>query len=72
MRQAFSDLPAYRAYHLSCDGRIASAEVIPATNDQDAMAFAGKLKADHQIELWERGRRLAVYEPHDAAAEDGR
>ena len=61
MPQTQSTLPTYRAYHLGGDGRIVAAEVIPASNDEDAKAFAKSLQSDHQIELWECGRRLAIY-----------
>ena len=62
-----SALPVYRAYYLGRNGRIVAAEVIPADNDEDARAFADTLRADHQIEVWERGRRLAVYPPREVA-----
>jgi hypothetical protein len=62
-----SAIPAYRAYFLGLSGRIVGVEVLPAIDDDDAKFFACALQCEHGIELWERGRRLAVYPRSDAS-----
>ena len=62
-----SALPAYRAYFLGQTGRIVGVEVLPAIDDDDAKVFAGALRNEHGMELWERGRRLAVYPRPDTS-----
>ena len=51
----------YRAFRLDKRGRVASAEIIAADNDEQARGIAETLASEHGLELWERKRRLARY-----------
>ena len=56
-----ADGRAYRVFRLDRHGRVASAEIIPAASDDHARSIAEMLPNGHNLELWERTRRLAYY-----------
>jgi len=57
-------MPEYRLYCLGGDGRIEAAEEITATGDAEAIMIAKAMKKTVRCELWERGRKVAVIDPH--------
>jgi len=57
-------MPEYRLYRLGGDGKIKAAEEITATGDAEAIMIAKAMKKPVKCELWERGRKVAVIEPH--------
>ena len=63
-----ADDRAYRVFRLDRQGRVASAEIIPAASDDHARTIAGMLPNRHGLELWERTRHLGRY-PHAATSE---
>ena len=71
-RPAPSGTHIYRVFRLGRTGGITSAEIIPATSDEQAMIIAQAMPNGHGIELWERARRLACYPAAKAMAEYGR
>ena len=54
---------AYRAFRLSHNGAVQSAEIIWADSDDKAKAIAAMLINGHGIDLWEQARFLASYPP---------
>lgn len=58
------DNPTYRAFRFDKTGHIASAQLITASNDEQATDIAQTLSSQHGLELWERTRRLAHYPQH--------
>jgi hypothetical protein len=52
----------YRAYILSPDGRISKAVDIFCDDDEAAKEKAKKLVDGHDIELWQRDRKIAKFE----------
>lgn len=62
-----SAIPVYRVFYLNPLGRIVAAAPVPAIDDDDARTFACALQSEHGMELWERGRRLAVYPRSEAS-----
>ena len=52
---------AYRVFRLDKEGCVASAEIIPAVNDDHARSIVEQLPNVHGLELWERTRRLGSY-----------
>ena len=57
----FTDDQTYRVFHLDKYGRVASAEIISAESDEQAIGIAQALQNGHGLELWERTRLLAHY-----------
>ncbi|MCJ2143359.1 hypothetical protein [Methylobacterium sp. E-066] len=54
---------AYRAFKLDRAGRVSSAEIVPAEDDTQARRRARAMVRDAAVELWDRTRFLARYEP---------
>lgn len=52
---------AYRVFRHDRQGRVASAEVIPAASDEQAVGIAQAMQNGYGLELWERTRLLAHY-----------
>ena len=53
-------MPDYRAYIVGSDGHFRSFEIDVAADDEAALKIADKLADEHDIELWELGRKVAV------------
>ena len=54
----------YRLYCLSDVGGFTSAHEIAANTDEEAIQAAREMKIPVKCELWERGRKIAVLDPH--------
>jgi hypothetical protein len=53
-------MPEYRAYLIGPDGHFFSAEAIEAAGDGAAVEAAKPLVDGHDIEVWQRDRKIAV------------
>jgi hypothetical protein len=56
-------LASYRAYFLNKDGHIVRAVELACESDDDASKEALRLLNGQAIELWERARMIARFEP---------
>jgi hypothetical protein len=54
----------YRLYCLNHRGAFAKSHEIEASDDKDAVARAKAMKLPVKCELWQRGRMVAVLDPH--------
>jgi hypothetical protein len=54
-------MPGYRLYIVGTDGRFSNVEVIESANDQEAIEKSRQLIDGHDLELWDRGRRVARF-----------
>jgi hypothetical protein len=52
----------YRAYIIGGDGHIASAVDLQCEHEEAAKALARQLVDGHDVELWQGGRQIAVFE----------
>jgi hypothetical protein len=52
-------MPEYRAYAIGLDGHIFKAEPMICENDEEAVARARMLAAEHAVEVWS-GDRFVV------------
>ena len=57
------NMPEYRAYILSHDGRIQSFEPLVCADDVGAIAKAKQFVDGHDVELWQGARKVAAL-PH--------
>jgi hypothetical protein len=57
-------MPDYRLYCRNGSGRFSDVYEISAASDVDALAKARAMKIAGKCELWERGRIIAVLDPH--------
>ena len=53
----------YRVYVVGRNGHIMNRVDLHCENDDDAKARARQLVEQHTIELWDGGRRVAIFEP---------
>jgi hypothetical protein len=53
-------MPEYRAYLIGSDGHFFLSEVIEAADDAAAVEAAKPLVDGHDIELWQRDRKITV------------
>ncbi|UZE47595.1 hypothetical protein [Rhodopseudomonas sp. P2A-2r] len=53
-------MPYYRAYIVGHNGHFNSSKDIIADDDETAITIAERLVNRHDVELWQRDRRLAV------------
>jgi hypothetical protein len=51
----------YRAYLIGSDGHIFASVVVDEPDDWAAIAVAKRLVDDHDVELWQRDRRIAKF-----------
>ena len=51
----------YRAYIMGQDGQILSPVDLVCENDEDAKEQARKLVDGHDVELWQRDRKISVF-----------
>ena len=59
-------MPDYRLYCLDGVGKFATVHEIDAANDADALSKARQINIPFKCELWQRGRKVAVLDPHQA------
>jgi hypothetical protein len=57
-------MPEYRLYCLNDQGAFARSHEINAADDKDAVVRARAMKLPVKCELWQRGRMVAVLDPH--------
>ncbi len=62
------DVPTYRAYLIGADNRIFAVHIIDARSDDEAAAGAHAIAGLSSAEVWERGRRIARFDPELPAA----
>jgi hypothetical protein len=55
-------MPEYRAYIIGSDGHFISAVPLECADDAEAMKQAAKLAKDHDVELWQRDRKIAKFD----------
>ena len=60
-------MPDYRLYCLDEAGKFTRAHEISASDDKEAVAIASDMKLTVKCELWERGRMVAMLDPHLAS-----
>jgi hypothetical protein len=58
-------MAGYRIYFLDGSGHFTSAEDIECETDSEALAALKKLEHHCGVELWQKGRRIAVLGPRD-------
>jgi hypothetical protein len=57
-----SHMPEYRAYIIGSDGHFHSSVPLECDDDTEAMEKAKQLVNGHDIELWQRARKIARFE----------
>ena len=55
--------PAYRAYVIGPDGRIKRAHELYCKSDDDAVTAARQYVDGHAVEVWDKGRKVALLPP---------
>jgi hypothetical protein len=58
-----SYVPDYRAYIIGSDGEFQESVPLDCADDNVAMMKAKQLVDGHHVELWQRTRRIAGFEP---------
>jgi hypothetical protein len=51
-------VPEYRLYLVGSDGHFVGCEEFEASNDEKAVEIAGSRTDSHDVELWERDRKV--------------
>ncbi|MGY0573721.1 hypothetical protein ACTGJ9_023740 [Bradyrhizobium sp. RDM12] len=54
----------YRAYIMGEDGRIRGVHELDCASDEEAKAKATQMLDGHDLEVWQRDRRVAVLKHH--------
>jgi hypothetical protein len=55
-------MPEYRAYLVGHDGHFSEAVPLVCGDDDEAMKKAKQLVDGHDVELWQRDRKIATFE----------
>jgi hypothetical protein len=55
-------MPEYRAYIVGHDGHFSEAVPLVCADDDEAMKKAKQLVDGHDVELWQRDRKIATFE----------
>ncbi len=55
-------MPYYRAYIIGRDGDFDRAVELDCANDEAAIEYAKQLVNGHDVELWQRDRRIVRFE----------
>lgn len=55
-------MPDYRAYLIGSDGHFYRAVAVDALDDEAAMVAARQLVDGHDVELWQRDRKIAKFD----------
>jgi predicted RNase H-like HicB family nuclease len=56
-------MPGYYVYRLDGDGHVQGRTTIFCKDDEEARERAKALIDGHIVELWEEGRRIAIFTP---------
>jgi hypothetical protein len=56
-------MPDYRAYIISSDGRFQKSLSLDCADDNVAILKAKQFVDGHHVELWQRTRKIATFEP---------
>jgi hypothetical protein len=56
-------MPDYRAYIIGSDGEFQESVPLDCADDNVAMLKAKQLVDGHRVELWQRTRKIAWFEP---------
>jgi hypothetical protein len=56
-------MSGYYAYFVGDDGHITNRVTILAANDEEAKERAKQLVDGRPVELWQEGRKIAIFEP---------
>jgi hypothetical protein len=56
-------MPDYRAYIIGSDGEFQESVALDCADDNVAMMKAKQLVDGHHVELWQRTRKIAWFEP---------
>ena len=59
--------PAYRAYLVNAAGHIYAVRELNCRTDEEAKAAAQEYVDGCGVELWDQGRKIAVFPPTEAA-----
>jgi hypothetical protein len=54
-------MPEYRAYIIGSDGRLFNSVPLECSDDDAAMEHAKNLVDGHDVELWQRDRKIATF-----------
>lgn len=54
---------AYRAYQIGARGHIEAFSIVEAQSEEEAVKKTGQLVNYYAVELWDRGRFIARFEP---------
>lgn len=54
-------MPDYHVYIISSDGLFSDAVPLDCADDNDAMKQAAQLVDGHDVELWQRDRKIVKY-----------
>jgi hypothetical protein len=55
-------MPDYRAYLIGSDGHFAEAIPLECADDDEAKKQAEQLVDGHDVELWQRARKIATFD----------
>jgi hypothetical protein len=55
-------MPEYRAYIIGTDGHFHNAVPLECADDTEATEQAKQLVDGHDVELWQRARKIATFE----------
>jgi hypothetical protein len=55
-------MPEYRVYIIGSDGHFHSAVPLECADDDEAMERAEQLVDGHDVELWQRDRKIAKFQ----------
>jgi hypothetical protein len=55
-------MPDYRVYIIGADGHFFDSHAIECADDETAMERAAQLVDGHDVELWQRDRKVAKFE----------
>jgi hypothetical protein len=55
-------MPEYRVYIVGSDGHFQSAQALECADDDEAARQAERLVDGHDVELWQRDRKIATFE----------
>jgi hypothetical protein len=60
--QGSGDMPEYRVYIVGSDGHFYNSVPLECADDTEAMKHAEQLVDGHDVELWQRDRKIARFD----------